>query len=93
MAWLPQHRAPKRTDARPETTPAGFVGRLALMVGFALITPGFHLRSFATLAGAVGLIVAYGGASARGRLDAPCFSAWDEAVVLLSIAWLAYRAL
>jgi hypothetical protein len=74
-----------------ETTPRQFAVRLAMMLGFALITPGFHLRSLATLSAAVGVIVAYGAACARERLDAPCFSAWDEAITFLSIAWLAFR--
>jgi hypothetical protein len=81
-------------DGRPsfrESTPRAFAIRLAVMLGLAAITPGFHLRSLATLSAAAGVVVAYGAACARERLDAPRFTAWDETVAFLSLAWLAFR--
>jgi hypothetical protein len=80
-----------RPVAPPETTPAQFAARLAMMFGLALIIPGFHLRSLAVLSAGVGLIVGYGAACAHEGLDARRFTAWDEAIVFLSIAWLAWR--
>jgi hypothetical protein len=81
-------------DVKPafrESTPRAFAIRLAVMLGLIAITPGLHLRSLAILAAAGGVVVGYGAVSARDRLDAPCFTAWDEAVAYLSIAWLAFR--
>ncbi len=83
-----------RPDAKPsfrESTPRAFAIRLAVMLGLAAITPGFHLRSLTTLSAAAGVVVAYGAVCAGERLDAPRFTAWDEAVAFLSLAWLAFR--
>jgi hypothetical protein len=109
MAWLTNRRLPTKrvrpagwrtpfqahapSEASRETSLGQFAVRLAVMFGFALVTPGFHLRSLAALSAALGMIVAYGAACARERLDLPGFSAWDEAVTFFAIAWLAYRLL
>ena len=83
-----------RTAAQPgfrESTPLAFAIRLAVMLGLVAITPGLHLRGLATLSAAAGVVVAYGAVCARDRLDAQHFTAWDETVAFLAIAWLAFR--
>ncbi|MBV8169164.1 MAG: hypothetical protein JO021_20390 [Alphaproteobacteria bacterium] len=82
---------PNAKPAFRESTPRAFAIRLAVMLALAAITPGFHLRSLATLSAAAGVVVAYGAVCARDRLDTSHFTAWDEAVAFLAIAWLAFR--
>ena len=92
MVWLSNRRTTAAaTRAVRESTPRAFALRLAVMVGLVAITPGLHLRSLTTLSAAAGVVVAYGAACARDRLDAPRFTAWDEAVAFGAIAWLAFR--
>jgi hypothetical protein len=43
------------------------------------------------LSAAIGVLVGYGAACAHERLDSPRLTAWDEAAIFLSIAWLAFR--
>jgi hypothetical protein len=100
MVWLPSrwNRGKSAPDAeqpaRPawrESTPQAFAVRLAVLFGLVLITPGLHMRGLAVLSAAAGVVVGYGAACARERLDARGFTAWDEAVGFVCIAWLAFR--
>jgi len=98
MVWLSNRRVRATTDAPRdararfrESTPRAFALRLAVMLGLSAITPNLHLRSLATVSAAAGVLVAYGAVCARERPDAPRFTAWDETVAFLAIAWLAFR--
>jgi hypothetical protein len=93
MVWLSNRRDPARAAdpvARAKTRIDTVADTPDAQRSFA-ITPGFHPRSLATLSTAADVVVGSGAACARVRLDAPRFTAWDETVAYLTVAWLAFR--